>query len=292
MNKRYSNLYVKRRLVKLELDIFSIFNSGLANKIPKQKVLRQVKKQILDISVQLKLSDLEKNKLWVQAQNDYLTVSKKTFVLDKIKKYSRAEAAYDAIRAKIMDNSLVKNANNVMYEYEYRMKHDEIYGMGGLLDEPSSPFFLASSHVNPARDHAAYEGKMYYDENWESYVPEADHDAIRAYIRNHKLLSVQWVVGKPVYFTTRRNCKHYFKNVPVEEALHSSARSMLKKHGMYQKDEAPVAVNVLYYREYYNRLKALETLYNISPVPKLEQDIKETQKLLNKWKKSLNTASA
>ena len=300
---RYSNLYVKRRLVKLEIDVFAIIANGLIHHTPKQKILAQIKKEIQVLSVQIGLSDVEKNRIWLKSYSQYQEVSKKTIVsLRRIeRKFGKKEdyeqslvqrrgVIYDAIRAKIQNNDLVKEANEITFSYEYRMKHDNLYGDGGIIEsgrENGSPFFLCSSHKNPAKDHKDWEGKMYYDENYEDYVTGSDLYSCRAYIRNHKLRSIQWVAGSPVFLTTRRNCKHYFMNIPLDQVLHSSAKTLLRRNGMVMKDEAPVSRNVLYYREYYNRLKVEEALNNLVPNEKLSKDINKDKKLLDKWKKTL-----
>lgn len=301
--KRYTNIYVKRRLVKLEIDVFGIIANGLLHHTPKNKILTQLKKEVQILSVQLGLSDAEKNQLWASAYSKYLLVSRKTVSsLRKIElKFGKKEdyeqslvqrraVIYSSIRANIQNNDLVKEANRITFEYEKRLKHDEIYGPQGLLaegEESKSPFFLCSAHPNPAKDHAAYQGKLYYDEDWESYVPEADHHVVRAIIRNRKLLTIQYIVGEPVYLTTRRNCKHYFINVPLQEVAHASARSLIKKHGMIMEDEGSVPRKVLYYREYYNRLKIEESLHKLVPNEKLAKDIAKDKKLLDKWKNKL-----
>lgn len=297
---RYSNLYVKRRLVKLEIDVFAIISNGLIHHTPKQKTLVKIQKELNLLSVQLGLSDAERNSLWIKFYNQYQDTTKKTVVdLKKIeRKFGKKEdyeqslvqrrgVIYDSIRAKILNNDLIKDANQVMYSYEQRLKHDQMQEMLDIAEEDKSPFFLCSSHPKPAKDHADWEGKLYYDEDWESYVPDDQKDSIRAIIRNRKLVTVQWVVGAPVYLTTRRNCKHYFINLPTSEVAHASARSLLKKHGMIMKDERPVARNVLYYREYYNRLKVEEALHKLVPNEQLAKDITKDKKLLDKWKKTL-----
>jgi len=301
--KRYTNLYVKRRLVKLEIDVFGIIANGLLHHTPKHKTIAKLQKEVKLLSVQLGLSDAERNRLWVNSYNKYLSVSKKTFTsLRKIElKFGKKEdyeqslvqrraVIYDSIRANIRNNDLVKEANELMYSYEHRLKHDELFGPQGLIanaEEGKSPFFLCSSHPKPAEDHAAYQGKLYYDEQWESYVPAEDAATIRAIIRNRKLMTIQYIVGAPVYLTTRRNCKHYFINVGIDEVAHSSARSLIRKHGMIMEDEASVPRKVLYYREYYNRLKVEESLHKLVPNEKLAQDIKNDKKLLDKWKNKL-----
>ena len=308
-NKPYTNLYVKRRLMKLEIDVFGIIANGLLHHTPKQKILTQLKKEIQILSVHIGLSDAERNQLWNSSYAKYLEVSKRTVVsLVKIeRKFGRKEdyqesleqrrtVIYSAIRAKILNNDLIKEANEMMYQYEYRAKHNALFGPDGLLDsardasDPNraySPFFLCSAHPKPAKDHAAWEGKMYYDADWERYAADHDADRIRAYIRNHKLRSLQWVVGAPVYLTTRRNCKHYLTNIPLEEVLHGSARSLLRKHGLYMQDELPASKEVRAYREYYNRLKVEQALHELVPNEILAKDITKDKKLLDKWKKML-----
>ena len=302
-SKHYTNLYVKRRLLKLEIDVFGIISNGLLHHTPKHKILAQIRKELRIVSVQVGLSDQEVNQIWTAAYAQYLQVSRKTFsTLRKIElKFGRKEdyeeslkqrraVIYGSIRAKIQNNDLIKSANELMYQYEYRVKHNELFGSDGMLAEATSPFFLASSHPKPAKDHAEWEGKVYYDEDWESKgsYSDQDKDRIRAYIRNHKLRSVQWVVGPPVYFVTRRNCKHYLRNIPLEEVLHASAKTLLKKHSMYMAEEKTVSRDVLTYREYYNRLKIEEALHELVPNEKLALDIKRDRKLLDKWKKKIN----
>lgn len=307
----YTNLYVKRRLLKLEIDVFGIISNGLLHHTPRAKILNQIKKEVQHLSVQIGLNDLEKNRIWQQSLAHYLTVNKKTTVsllrierkFGKKEDYEeslqqRRQVIYASIRAKIQNNDLIKEANELMYMYEHRAKHNEIYGPEGLLatarsasgsdNRAYSPFFLCSSHPKPAKDHAAWEGKMYYDEDWEKYAAEADQDRIRAYIRNKKLRTVQWVLGAPVYLVTRRNCKHYLTNIPLEETMHGSAKSLLRKHKLFMPEEKPVSKDVRNYREYYNRLKVEEALHNLVPNEQLAKDITKDKKLLDKWTKVLH----
>lgn len=310
--KPYTNLYVKRKLMKLEIDVFGIIANGLIHHTPKQKILTQLKKEIQILAVHIGLSDAEKSQLWTSCYSKYLDVSRRTTVsLVKIeRKFGKKEdyeeslkqrrtVIYSSIRARIMNNDLVKEANELMYQYEYRAKHNAIFGTDGIIANSRdvettsySPFFLCSSHPKPAKDHADWEGRMYYDADWEQYAADHDADRIRAYIRNHKLRSVQWVVGAPVYLTTRRNCKHFFLNIPLEEVLHSSAKALIKKHKMYMTDELPVSKEIRSYREYYNRLKVEEALYELVPNEQLEKDITKDKKILDKWKKMINNKNA
>lgn len=290
----YTNLYVKRRILKLKIDIIQIITQGIISHDPKLKILQAAKKQIMSIAVQLQLSDREVHRLWLDAMQEYDRISKRSYLqIRKLKKKETLtpeavkDTVYDSIRARIIKNDLIKETNQLMWDYEFRVKHTAIYGEGGLLDSATSPFFLASSHPKPAKDHANFEGKMYYDEDWEkkNEYSDAEASAIRAYIRNHKLQSVQWVLGAPVFLCTRRNCKHYMRNMPLNEVLHASARRLLQKHGMYMKDSnQPASASALAYREYYNRLKIEQALFEIIPNEKLKKDIIKDKMLLDKYR--------
>ena len=293
----YSNLYVKRRLLKLEIDIFGIIAQGLDQHTPKMMILKQIQKEIRSVQASLHLTVQEANAIYANAVTYYTRVSKQTFAqlrkLDKQQKQElRMGVIYSASRALIQDDLLIKNANQVMYSYEQRKKHDSIWGEDGLIaasradsSRAYSPFFICSSHPKPAKDHADWEGKVYYDEAWEDQVDDPDvASSIRAYIRNHKLRSLQWVVGAPVYLCTRRNCKHFMIHLDLEEVLHSSRRKILKQHNLYMEDEEPASERLLSYRRYYGRLKLEEELYKVIPNDELEKDLKKDKNLLDKYK--------
>lgn len=278
--KRYTNLYVKRRLVQLEVDVFGTISKAMVSRTGKQVVLNQMKQQIYNIAVQLHLDQAEADVIWAKFTNLYQDVLKKTAVARRKRDPQLIqEATYRAIRPQIIQDVFLKDANEIVRHYEQRLKQERIDEM--LESSSDSPFFLCSAHPNPAKDHADWQGRMYYDENWDQNRPDAA--SIRAYIKNHKLRSVQWVIGPPVYMTIRPNCKHFFRQIPVEEVLHASAKSLLKKHKLYIADQEPASEKRLYYRQYYNRLKVEEELKKHIQCPSLEQDILHNRKLMQKW---------
>ena len=298
--KFYSNLYVKRRLMKLEIDIFGIISQGLEQHMPKLQVMKQIQKLIRELQQEINMTDAEAQAVYAQAQAHYNQVSRRTFAqlrkLDKQQKQDqRMNVIYANSRALIQSDALIKNANQVMYMYEQRRKHDSIYGEDGLIaasreitSRAYSPFFICSSHPKPAKDHAAWEGKVYYDEAWEDHVTDPEDAAsIRAYIRNHDLYTIQWAVGPPVYLCTRKNCKHFMINIDLEEVLHSSARKLLRTHKLYMKNEEPASPELLRYRQYYNRLKLEQALYQVIPNDELKKDLKKDKLLLDKYKNLL-----
>ena len=300
-----SLLYIKRRLFQTKVNLTGIIVNGLIHHTPKQKILGQIKKEISYISGQIRLNRVETNSLYIQSINQYNAVSKHTASklrnIDKkfgkkedyeINLKQRTSVLYNTVRKQyIQNNRLVQERNDVAYSVEHRLKHDAIYDVhdGLLADARSratySPFFLCSAHPHPAKDHRDWESKCFYDEDWKNYVEfnSTDYYRIESYIRNHKLYSLQYITGPDVYLGTRKNCKHYFKNIPLEDIMHNSRKKLITKYKMWMPDEKPASTQILTYRKYYERLKTLEMLEELIPNDELSTDIRKTRKVLQKW---------
>ncbi len=80
-------------------------------------------------------------------------------------------------------------------------------------------FYITSFYGDCAKDHAAYQGKIYVDKDWEANAPKDRLDEIRNYISSHNIMTVQEVMGAPVYLTTRPNCRHYFQYIDIDSVL-------------------------------------------------------------------------
>ena len=295
-------LYWKRRIYQCEINITGIIANGLVHHSPKRTVLLMIQKEISDINRAIGINQEEIKLLWTAASSNYEVVSKKTFGLlrEVDKKFGkksdyeealrhRKDITYRAIRENVIRNGLMtKIRNEVAYSYEKRYKSDYL---SDLIEEnrQNSPFFLASSHKNPAQDHADWEGKMYYDADWEGQDwNEEDRARIAAYIRNHNLKTVQWVTGEPVYLVTRPNCKHYLMNVPLEEALKSSVKALLRRKKMYMKEDIPATPELLAYRRYYERHKIEQDLYDLIGGNELQKDMEASRKLRDKYARLIN----
>ena len=74
-------------------------------------------------------------------------------------------------------------------------------------------FYKCSKHKNAGKDHAPYQGMVFYDRFWESKNANMEPwlaRAIRKYIKKYDLISVQKISGHPVYLGTRPYCAHHF----------------------------------------------------------------------------------
>lgn len=287
--------------------------NGIVHHAPKATILAQIKKEVNQISRILRLDNNEIHDLYISAVQEYDRISKKTFSkLRKIDKQfgkkedykenllQRQNVVYHTVRKTYIEsNCLEQERNRVAYRIEFRTKHDAIYGRSGLIQEARSraeegqysPFFLASSHPKPAKDHADWEGKMYYDEDYKKFITdESVLHQVESYIKNRKVHSVQWVLGAPVFLVTRRNCKHYLKNIPLQEVLRASPKSLVKKHNMIMPEEVPITEEIRYYRAYYERYKTDTALSKIIQSEELKKDMKKDHQLLNKWTILLNSS--
>lgn len=124
-------------------------------------------------------------------------------------------------------DAMMRVARRVERQKKFRDKQKDIRRM---LDDHNQIFFLCTVHDHPAPDHAEWQGKVYVDRFWRTKVSGEQYYAVLSYIRNRKVRTVQWVMGEPVWMTTRPNCKHSFIPLTVEEVLSSSPRVIAERH--------------------------------------------------------------
>lgn len=291
---------LKQVVFGYEVRVNAIIGNSLVHRVPKQQTLKLIKKELGRLTKYANLSPIETNHLWQNSYSRYIRVSKQSFSslrrANNYKKPEKNSQDYEqelALRKNIVYKTIRKEwqgleheKNDLANEYEFRNKHDSL-----MEQFASGIFYLCSTHVNPAKDHADWEGKVYVSEDWEDRVSPDQHSQVGAYIRNHKVQTVQWVTGEPVYLVTRPNCKHYFIEVDVEEVLGSSVKKLLKAHDMYMQDEPEITYEYAQYRNYYDRLKALTYLHRMFDAEELSADITHTRKLARKWRSEVNRAN-
>lgn len=278
---------LKQLIYGFELRATAIINNGLVNKVSKQTVLGHLKSELNKLSRTVKLGTAEINRLWLNCYSRYIKLSKRTY--SKLRKTNnvkeRQNIVYGSIK-KFMLNEVEHEKNEIANEVEHQGKQKDLRELMS-----KGVFYLCSSHKNPARDHANYEGKIYVSQDWRNRCNKKDVDSIRAYIRNHKVKTIEWVIGEPVYMVLRPNCKHYFIRVKVEDVLGSSVKSLLRRHKMYMSDQNIMSYEKTVYKRYYEQLKALYYLRDMSPSEEIDKDIKNTRRLLRIWKERLEQAS-
>ena len=266
--RQWKNL--KFRTYSFEVKCAYIISHSLVGNRGKFAVKKLLRRALMEFRSTVKITDREANELWLNCM----------YMLSRIDWRSKDNSKIYAQMKRLLP-SLERFKNRFVSDIEVREKNAYLRD---LLSD--GIFYLCSWHKDCAKDHEAYQGKIYVAEDWEERCLDGDQGKIRAYIKNHKCLTVQEVVGDPVYMITRPNCRHYFISVPVDEVLHNSAKKLLKEHDMikegHKKNDAYYA-----YREYYERLKFLIALRDTCPCNELEVDIKKTRRLMKKWLSSV-----
>ena len=132
--------------------------------------------------------------------------------------------------------NMVKAENHIYRNMRSRASIEKLKKTMILSRETTIPtvFYLCSHHSKPAKDHEKWEKKLYVDRFWRTVLKDKVDDetlkTVEKYIKNHKIRTVQWVTGAPVYMVTRSYCRHYFIPVPISEVLDSSLKEIIKSH--------------------------------------------------------------
>lgn len=227
---------------------------------------------------------------------DMLTYAGK--VAKKVKKYDRGVGNYygplglsvladkliEEFISKGIDDNMRKIINHQEMEEAERKKHDIIDKTVEKARTDKKIFYLASSHNDCAEDHKDYQGKLYVDRYWHNYDKT---DEVKKYIRENNIRTIQWVMGKPAWFITRPNCRHYFITLKTEDVLKYSLKKLKRKNKTHTKTgdydlQTPRKMNLEKYEE---KLRTLEELYSAHPTEKLKKMIEKVKLIINKYKK-------
>lgn len=152
---------------------------------------------------------------------------KKERAFEETGKEIQAEAREKETEAKI---SLIENARD---QAEEERNQSEINDYRADLN--AKIFYLCSKHDDCAEDHEAYQGKIYYDHFWKRYVrSQYARDLVSKRIDHYAMQEYQKILSKPVWLITRPNCRHYFKQISLNDILSNpSLDGLLEDNGMH-----------------------------------------------------------
>lgn len=216
--------------------------------------------------------------------------------------------------ANAKDKMIVDDINNARNsEDDAKVTIEETNNQTGevidkVIDFKNVPkiFYLTSRHNDSAEDHKPYQGKLYVDAKWKTLIKDERLKAIlEDFISKNVPYTFQWLIGKPVWFITRPNCRHYYLPISVEEALNNSNIELLKKYdmtreigqrGQYQTMNHPT--NKKWYtiqnvktiiKKYRERLKFHLEAKKINDNIEVQKLIKKDRLLIKKWTEYLQT---
>lgn len=193
-----------------------------------------------------------------------------------------------------------------------RKKKDKIQVIdttnGGLIDFDDVPRFLylISYHSDSAKDHFLYQGHIYFDKQRKSLITDKRLKAIvQDYIAKNCPLSFQEVINKPIWMITRPNCRHYYLDVSLQEALTMNDSQLLKKYNMRKAIGQRGEYQTIYHStrkqwytkqnmqniitKYKQRLDFHKKAQAISDNLEIQKLIKKDKLLIKKWTNYLQT---
>lgn len=166
-------------------------------------------------------------------------------------------------------------------------------------------FYLASSHNDCAEDHKDYQGKIYIDEKWRDLIKSKEiRDKISSYVNQHNVKTFQWVIGKPVWFITRPNCRHYVKSLTTEDVLGHSVEALTRNHKLHTKVGKKITKTIAHplypqwykkenieeiIRKYEERLEYHQSLWAVKKSQPIKRAIEKDKLLIKKWKEVLQS---
>ena len=262
--------WYKDRIYGYECRVVEYITNALLTHTPKRKVLIDLKKLLTDLTVQVHLSKGEHSLLQFWTVNTYNKMVRKT--------WGRREPEVIQQEATNQYRAMEREKNLIADDIEYRYKYNYLHGKNSIINQARqsqyySPFFLCSQHTNPAVGHKDWEGKIYYDEGWEQFIKPDNpyYDAVKNTVQN--MLTVQYITGAPVYLCSRKNCRHFLKNISIDSVIKDTYKPIIVDNSQqmgYEKSQ---------YVKYYQKLKLLKAVTSTDKI-----SIKKARMLMKKWK--------
>ena len=213
----------------------------------------------------------------------------------KVKRLSKSEDLKESIEKVTkegIENGLKINAGGRTWSYKTYMEMNarttiqhEIgdrqleSGKGNVI------FYICDFFADCADDHKDFQGKVYYDERWESWGVN-NPELIKAKIKEQKMLSFQHVRDNEPYLTTRPNCRTRLNTISITAVMNKSPKTILKEkqltRGSYKpknyKATQEQRYNERMIRKYKERSSMNEELGN-------KEQVIESKRLVSKWQR-------
>lgn len=226
-------------------------------------------------------------------------IARKSYKSSKTPTTDRKTAVFDIVDKEKSYDAFDKACSDILRKQEEESKK-KVLDMA--LKSPAKggsekQFCLCSRHDDCAKDHKDWQGKIYVKE-WALKDPE-----IRKWCDERGIKTVEWVTGRPVWMTTRPNCRHFFKDVSFDEVRGERLGVLLKENGMDRvagtkgtqqninhltRKEWYTQTNVKnIIRKYEERLQKHERMREVATNVNLENAILHDKFLIRKWKEYL-----
>lgn len=303
---RMETIAEKKKKIIDDLDILRknyiiVIYKGIVNK----KSVREIHKALLDETI----TNIE-NKLAID--NNLLKYAKKLAVKNcafaRQQKDEKMSFIAPVVFRALTSGAVFKDMQKIMHDFargqEAQLKNDMIANELKRNRERENPriFYIASKHLDCAIDHLDYQGKVYVDEKWRTLIKDRElKQRVAKYIDTHGVKTFQWVIGKPVWFITRPNCRHFFKDVDTNTMLDNSVDSLRELYNLNRIAGTRTLMQTIWHdtrkewynktnvkniiRQYEDRLDLHKKLKKVYYTNDIEYAIKKDKLLIEKWKK-------
>lgn len=195
---------LKELILGTESRCVAIIRADIAGRTPRFITMIKIKKEINRLG---DLNSADFKYLFGKMKDIYTRLSLKWRKSPKNdRKIGLDNAALDEF------DSVEATKNVLAGRMESRAKIKEIRGFDGV-------FYVCSVFKDCAKDHLAYQGKLYYAAGWEDRVSDSDRSRIARFIEKKNLMCIDDVCFDYPYLLTRPNCKHRLTSVSIKDAL-------------------------------------------------------------------------
>ena len=139
-------------------------------------------------------------------------------------------------------------------------------------------FYLVSTHLDTADDHAAYQGLIYIDKDYDK-----KDILLKDYVEKNNVKTIQSIIDKPIYMFVRPNCRHWFVALTQNEVLNCDISTLLKKYNMidvYDKDKLKKQHIENRLNQYHRDLTLFKKLNDYHSIPTLYYMINQTKNFI------------
>lgn len=292
----------KKEIVNSTKTIQSIVNTSINN------LMLQLKEIGEDVS-KVKIEQIGKTNIVKQANKAVKLLGQNVFndyqkSVAKIYRLKNTDKLYDAIYEQTKNSIdegvgiVYRNGRKVSFKsyMEMNVRTTVRQEANQYLFEASKSngvvFYVCDYYGDCAKDHADYQGKYYFDEDWKSFgYDEETSKLIQNIIDKQNMLSYQSVVNNEPFLTTRPNCRHSLRPVVLDDVFTKTSKQMTEEYnirkGTYNDDNYKALQeqrkNERMIRFYKTRLEEHQQMNKQMHNPTLKAKIKKDKDLIKKW---------
>lgn len=303
-----------KQLKAINLKYEKAFRIGLkkANATPDEyalKRLEQVKMQNMAMMTQLANQVYQAhlrfiNKIQFAPDGTYEIgkLDRTNFIYNEICKVLSTKEAQQEYRAVYKDGKKFSFASYMEMNARTTLNQEIAQQQMEAAANNGDVFWLCNCFEDCRPSHIQYQGKVYYDERWESFgFDDETKKKIEQAIAERQMVSRQSVENEDPWLGSSPNCRHEFAAVPIEDVISMSDTQLLKNNNMIvahaTEEKYKLSQEQRSYerkiREYKYKVEQNKELLKNAPAgadnKSIESSIERDKQYLNKYYKKIRT---